>query len=90
MVFLKDDGSLDLVRINRLPVEEHMKMLGELTDEQCDYYLSTLPDDDSSDCPRNIFVDYTLEDELKRGSVILKDYIAEKMEKYGIKRRKTT
>lgn len=70
MVFLKEDGSLDIERIEQLPVEEHMKMLGKFTDEQCDYYLSTLPDDNSNDCPRNIIVDYTMEDEIARGTAV--------------------
>ncbi len=73
MVFLKEDGSLDIERIEQLPVEEHMKMLGEFTDEQYDYYLSTLPDDDSSDCPRNIVVDYGFDD--KRSGVDITDYL---------------
>ena len=34
MVFLKEDGSLDIERINQLPTEEYIKMIDELTDEQ--------------------------------------------------------
>lgn len=85
MVFLKEDGGLYIDRINQLPIEEHMEMLGQFTDEQCVYYLSHLPANEGKSCPRNIIVDYTLEDELRRGCVILKDYIAEKKKQYGIK-----
>lgn len=70
MVYLKEDGSLDIERIDKLPVEEHMSMLGELTSKQWDYYISTWPINESNDCPRNIIVDYTMEDEIKRGTAV--------------------
>ena len=81
MVFLKEDGSLDIERINKLPVEQHMNMLGELTSKQWDYYLSTWPIIDSNDCPRNIIVDYTMEDEIKRGTAVDADIFLNKMRK---------
>ena len=86
MVFLKDDGSLDIERLNALPIEEHMKMVGELSDEQLDQYKSTFPENDGTHHTIPIIVDYTLEDEIKRGGVILKDYLKEKMRKYGIEK----
>ena len=43
MVFLKEDGNLDIERINQLPIEEYMKMIGELSDEQLIQYDSTFP-----------------------------------------------
>lgn len=76
MVFLKEDGSLDIERINKLPVEEHMNMLGELTSKQWDYYVSTWPINESNNCPRNIIIDYTMEDEIKRGTgVDIEEYL---------------
>lgn len=82
MVFLKEDGTLDIERIDQLPVEEHMKMLGEFTSKQMDYYMSTLPAD-GSNCPRNIIVDYTMEDEIKRGTGIDADeYLKKWREEY--------
>ena len=86
MVFLKEDGSLDIERMNALPIEEHMKMVGELSDEQLDQYESTFPENDGTQHTIPIIVDYTLEDEIKRGGVILKDYLKEKMKKYGIEK----
>lgn len=34
MVYLKEDGSLDVERINNLPIEEFMEVVGEMTSEQ--------------------------------------------------------
>lgn len=82
MVFLKEDGSLDLERINKLPIEEHMKMISEFTDEQCDYYSSTFPINEGRQHTKAIIGDYTIEDEIKKGGVILKDYLNEKRKKY--------
>ena len=73
MVFLKEDGSLDIERIDQLPVEEHMEMLGELNSKQWDYYISTWPINESNDCPRNINVDYGIEDE--RSGIDIDDYL---------------
>ena len=34
MKYLKEDGSLDIKRINQLPIEEYMDVVGDLTEEQ--------------------------------------------------------
>lgn len=86
MVFLKEDGSLDIDRINKLPVEEHMSMLGEFTSRQIDEYLSRCPINEDKNCPRNIVVDYTMEDELKRGSCVDMDAFLKKMKDEYLKR----
>lgn len=62
MVFLKEDGSLDLERIDQLPVEKFMDMLGEFTSNQMEEYLSKLPVVDANKCPRFILVDYGRDD----------------------------
>lgn len=62
MVFLREDGSLDIDRIDQLPVEGHMDMLGEFTSKQMEEYLSKLPVFDESQCPRAIIVDYGRDD----------------------------
>lgn len=59
---LKEDGRLNIERINKQPVEEHMRMLGNLTDSHWDYYLSVLPINEGYVCPRNILVDYGFDD----------------------------
>lgn len=75
MVPLKENGELDVERINNLPIEEYMEVVGGLTDEQYNEYLSTLPITGSKEPVRAIVVDYTLEEELKRGSVLAENLI---------------
>lgn len=43
MVFLKENGSLDIERINALPVFEYCDMIGDFTQEQVKEYNSKLP-----------------------------------------------
>ena len=73
MVFLKEDGSLDIDRINALPFEEYMDMMGDLTEEQIDEYMSKVPLVESQEPYTGVWVDYTLEEERMRGSVDAKD-----------------
>lgn len=75
MVFLKEDGSLDVDRINKLPLEEYMDMMGDLTQEQVKEYLTKLPINESKELMKAVIVDYTLEEELERGGVIAEDLI---------------
>ena len=75
MKYLKEDGSLDIKRINKLPIEEYMDVVGDLTEEQYEEYLSKLPINESNESMKAVVVDYTLEEELERGAVIAEDYI---------------
>ena len=43
MALLKEDGSLDIERINNLPREERMREIGSFTREQFQEYLSKTP-----------------------------------------------
>ncbi len=43
MALLKEDGRLDIERINQLPYEEHMNVMRDLTQEQIEEYLSKMP-----------------------------------------------
>ena len=63
MVFLKEDGSLDVERINKLPIEEYMEVIGDLTKEQYEYYLSKTPINESREPVKAIVVDYGFDDE---------------------------
>ena len=85
MVQLKEDGSLDIERINRLPLEEHMKEVGSFTREQFRQYVSTIPINESKTATRAVKVNYTLEEDLERGCVIVGDFMNEMREKYGKK-----
>lgn len=75
MVFLKEDGSLDVERINKLPLEEYMDMMGNLTHKQEEEYLSKLPINESNEPMKAVEVDYSLEDDIARGGVIAEDLI---------------
>ena len=75
MALLKGDGSLDVERINKLPLEEYMDVMGDLTQEQVKEYLSKTPIDESKEpvCP--IKVNYTINDLLKCGCVNAKEFL---------------
>lgn len=75
MVPLKESGELDIERINELPIEEYMDVIGGLTEEQYKEYISNLPVNESKEPVRAVVVDYTLEEELERGSVLAEDLI---------------
>lgn len=63
MVFLKEDGSLDIERINKLPLEEYLDMMGDLTQEQIEEYLLKLPINESNESMKAILVDYPMEED---------------------------
>ena len=44
MAFLKEDGSLDIERIQQLPYDEYMYELTHFTKEQREEYFSALPE----------------------------------------------
>ena len=81
MALLKEDGSLDIERINNLPLEEYMEEMGSLTQEQVKEYMSKFPINESKEPVTAIEVDYTLEDELKRGAVLADDLLNKLREK---------
>ena len=87
MALLKEDGSLDVEWINSLPLEERIKEFGRLTRKQVDEYWSKIPINESQGPTRAVMVDYTFEDEIKRGTAVdAVDYINKMREKYGTKR----
>ena len=57
MALLKEDGSLDIERINKLSIEEHMKEVGSFTRKQYKQYVSTIPINEGKTYPRAIKVD---------------------------------
>lgn len=81
MALLKEDGGLDIERINQLPFEEYMKEMGSLTEAQVNEYLSFLPINESNEPVQAVEVEYTLRDELEQGAVIASDYIKNKVRK---------
>ena len=86
MAYLKEDGSLDIEYYNSLPLEEWMDEFASLTDEQVDEYISKLPANESKVPVRVIVSDYTLEEELERGSIFDAEEVINNIgKKYGIK-----
>ena len=81
MALLREDGSLDIERINNLPYEEYMEEMRTLTQEQVKEYMSKLPINESVEPVTAIEVDYTLEDELERGAVLADDLLNKLREK---------
>lgn len=63
MALLKEDGSLDIERINKLPLEEYMNAMGDLTQEQVKEYISNLPINESNEPMRAVVVDYPMEED---------------------------
>ena len=81
--YLKEDGSLDIERINKLPIEEYMDVIGNLTQEQYQYYLSKLPINEGHEQTKPVVVDYTLEEEIERGTAVdAEDFLNKMREKY--------
>lgn len=81
-----EDESLDIERINNLPIDEYINVIENLTESQREYYNSKLPINEGKQHTKAVFVDYTLEDEYKQGAVNIHDYLNEKRKKYGMKK----
>jgi len=63
MALLKEDGSLDIERINQLPIEEYMEEIGDLTDTQYKEYLSKIPLNESKETTKAVLVNYLMEED---------------------------
>lgn len=76
MALLKEDGSLDVERINKLPFEEYIIEIGTLTQEQYKEYVSKLPINESKEHTKAIEVDCAMEEDARRnGLVDAEDFI---------------
>ena len=78
MIPLKDDGTLDVERINELPIEEYMDVIRDLTEEQYEYYQSKTPLDEESG-PVKAVDFYPLEEVIERGIGVDVDEIINKL-----------
>lgn len=81
MALLKEDGSLDIERINNLPFEEYMDAMGDITQEQVAEYLSKLPANESNEPMRPVEVNYTLEEAIKNNKAVIFDDLLNKLRK---------
>lgn len=84
MALLKGDGSLDIERINQLPIEEYMKEIGNLTIEQYKEYCSKTPIYENHNQTRVIEVDYTLEEDMERNGTAILDDVLNNLRKKSI------
>lgn len=86
MVLLKEDGSLDVERINKLPIEEFTNVFPTLTQEQKEEYWSKFPLNEGKMGTQPVYVDYTMEEDMERnGAVLVDDLLTKIKKKYDIK-----
>lgn len=72
MTLLKED----IERINNLPIEEYMKVVGDMTQEEYKEFFSKQPLNEGNEPFKPILVDYTLEEDIeKNGTVLAEDLI---------------
>ena len=81
MAILKEDGSLDFERINKLPLEEYMEEMGTLTQEQVKEYISKLPINESKEPIQPVVVDYPMEED----GVDAEVFLNKQRKKYGMR-----
>ena len=72
MAFLKEDGSLDIERIQKLPYDEYMYELTHFTKEQREEYFSALPINESKSIPIR---KGSLKKRLESGYVLASDFL---------------
>ena len=70
MALLKEDGSLDIERINNLQFEEYVREIASLTQEQYKEYLSKLPLNESKETTKAVYVDCTMEEDVERNGLV--------------------
>ena len=79
MALLKENGSLDIERINSMQFEEYMNEMGTLTREQVEEYLSKIPINESKTPMKAIVVE-----SIEKYGVDAEDFLNNMREKYGI------
>ena len=70
MALLKEDGSLDIERINNLPFEEYIKEIGTFTPVQDKEYLSKISLNENNEPFHVVEVDCTMEEDVKRNGLV--------------------
>ena len=66
MVFLKEDGSLDMDKINNLPIKEFIEVIEDMTMEQYKEYTSKLPINEGRHTAKEVEF-YSLNEVLEKG-----------------------
>ena len=81
MVFLKEDGSLDLKRIKSLPLEKRLKMVAKMTESQYRAYVLSFNISECSQRPiKPIVVNYSFEEFISSGKGVEAFSFIKKME----------
>lgn len=75
MALLKEDGSLDVERINKLPLEEHKKEVGSFTREQYKEYLSSFPLNEGKEHTKPVINSRTLTEAIADGYADATEFI---------------
>ena len=84
MVYLKEDGSLDVERIRKLHIEERARMVSSFNDNQLKCYISKFPINESQQPIKAVPVNYDFDD---TRSGIDADEFFNKMEKMYLERK---
>ena len=85
MALLKEDGSLDIDRINNLPKNDWMNLMGELTNEQFKEYKSKCPLNEGINSEIIYEVNCTMEEDMEgAGFIKVTDMLNNLKKKYGI------
>lgn len=85
MELLKEDGSLDVDKINELPRIEWLNLMGELTDEQFEEYKQKCPLNEGVNSIRIDKVNCTMEEDMQAaGFIRTTDMLNNLRKKYGI------
>ena len=75
MALLKEDRSLDIERINKLPLDEKEKEIGSFTRDQYQEYLASLPINEGKEHSKAVTNSRTIEEALALGYVYAQERI---------------
>ena len=76
---LKEDGSLDIERINSLPLYEFTEVIGCLSGSQRKYYYSNMPILEGKQHTKAVKF-FSYDEIIKKGGIDIDDYLAKKLE----------
>lgn len=81
MQYLKEDGSLDYKKINSLPIEEYIKFVENLTQDQYEDFFANQPPEEGKEPFKPVYVDYTLEEDIEKNGAVLADDLINNLRK---------
>jgi hypothetical protein len=86
MVFLKEDGSLDVERIDNLPLLDYYDALGDLSDLQVEEYCAKLPMNETKEYGDVTKVEFTIKEAIERDIMVDAEEFINKMRKNMLKK----